>query len=86
MFVGKKKGGFYYIPSATQQEVLTAKGKEFYFKLPKSGTNSREVEISKLALLECIAHKNTLKIPIFWKRTNNLKHSPYDKYVELWQS
>ncbi|WQU89555.1 ThaI family type II restriction endonuclease [Helicobacter pylori] len=81
-----KEGGFYYIPSATQQEVLITKGKEFYFKLPKSGTNSRGVEISKLALLECIAHKDTLRIPIFWERTNNLKHSPYDKYLELWQS
>ncbi|ANH47570.1 ThaI family type II restriction endonuclease [Helicobacter pylori] len=81
-----KEGGFYYIPSAIQQGVLTTKGKEFYFKLPKSGTNSRGVEISKLALLECIAHKDTLRIPIFWERTNNLKHSPYDKYLELWQS
>ncbi|GAA9267720.1 hypothetical protein HpHA227_03990 [Helicobacter pylori] len=45
-----KEGGFYYIPSAIQQGVLTTKSKEFYFKLPKSGTNSRGVEISKLAL------------------------------------
>ncbi|MFP5990445.1 ThaI family type II restriction endonuclease [Helicobacter pylori] len=81
-----KEGEFYYIPSAIQQGVLTTKSKEFYFKLPKSGTNSRGVGISKLALLECIAHKDTLRIPIFWKRTNNLKHSPYDKYLELWQS
>ncbi|GAA7185804.1 hypothetical protein HpCS39_14900 [Helicobacter pylori] len=81
-----KEGGFYYIPSAIQQGVLTTKSKEFYFKLPKSGTNSRGAEISKLALLECIAHKDTLRIPIFWERTNNLKHSPYDKYLELWQS
>ncbi|KFH29402.1 ThaI family type II restriction endonuclease [Helicobacter pylori] len=81
-----KEGGFYYIPSAIQQGVLTTKSKEFYFKLPKSGTNSRGVEISKLALLERIAHKDTLRIPIFWERTNNLKHSPYDKYLELWQS
>ncbi|GAA9844828.1 hypothetical protein VN0594_14370 [Helicobacter pylori] len=81
-----KEGGFYYIPSAIQQGVLTTKSKEFYFKLPKSGTNSRGVEISKLALLECIAHKDTLRIPIFWEQTNNLKHSPYDKYLELWQS
>ncbi|WP_104712110.1 ThaI family type II restriction endonuclease [Helicobacter cetorum] len=81
-----KEGGFYYISSATQQEILTTKGKEFYFKLPKSGINSRGVEISKLALLECLSHKNTLKIPIFWEHTNDLKHSPYDKYLELWQS
>ncbi len=81
-----KEGGFYYIPSAIQQGVLTTKSKEFYFKLPKSGTNFRGVEISKLALLECIAHKDTLRIPVFWERTNNLKHSPYDKYLELWQS
>nr|WP_276317364.1 ThaI family type II restriction endonuclease [Helicobacter pylori] len=65
MFVEEKREGFYYVPSAIQQGVLTTKSKEFYFKLPKSGTNSRGVEISKLALLECIAHKKHAKNSYF---------------------
>lgn len=78
-------GGIYLIPKETQLEVLTKQGKDFYFKLPKQGTNPRGVEISNDAMKLLIEHNNTKKIKINYYRTDSKNYSPYDKWVDLWE-
>ncbi len=77
-------GGFYYIPKETQIEVLNILGKEKYIKLPKQGTNPRGVEMSGRAIQELLQHKNTLSIPINWKKEIS-DFKPFKRWVELWE-
>lgn len=50
-------GGFYYIPLTAQKQIFDKIGKENYIKLPKAGTNSRGVEITKEALTSLVNDK-----------------------------
>jgi hypothetical protein len=79
-------GGMYFISKETQTEILTKFGKEFYFKLPKQGTNPRGVEITNSAIDELIKHKNTKSIQIKWIRSENENYTPYDRWIELWSA
>ncbi len=79
------EGGMYLIPKNVQNEVLKKYGKEFYFKLPKQGTNPRGVEITNKAIKSLVTHKETQTIKINWFRNNNKKYNPYERWLELWQ-
>ncbi len=82
--VWDKKGIFAYIPLSVQREVLDVLTIEKYIKLPKRGTNPRGVEISSIALKECVLHDDTRKIFIDWKVSKDLDYNPYKEWVELW--
>jgi Restriction endonuclease ThaI len=58
----------------------------FYFKLPKLGTNPRGVELSTDALRQLASCAATKKIAIHWSRSPITNYTPYDRWVELWQS
>ncbi|MFH1005031.1 MAG: ThaI family type II restriction endonuclease [Bacteroidota bacterium] len=77
-------GGFYYIPKETQLEVLKNIGRETYIKLPNAGTNPRGVEMSGKAIHELLQHKNTLSIPINWKK-EIINFNPFIRWIELWE-
>ena len=55
------KGHLYYFTKNSQIEVLENIGRLKYIKLPKEGTNSRGVEISKMAIEKLSKHKDTKK-------------------------
>jgi len=76
-------GGFYLISKETQYEVLTKIGRASYIKLPKAGTNPRGVELTRQALQILLQHKDTLVIPINWKR-EKIEYKPFKRWIELW--
>ncbi|MBM3467578.1 MAG: type II restriction endonuclease subunit R [Alphaproteobacteria bacterium] len=78
-------GGMYLIPKEVQTEILSQYGKEFYFKLPKQGTNPRGVEITNKAINKLTEHNKTKMIKINWFRSENKSYTPYDKWVDLWK-
>lgn len=78
-------GGMYLISKEAQNEILEKIGKDFYFKLPKQGTNPRGVEITNEAINELAKHHTTKSIQINWTRTNNSNYNPYDRWVKLWE-
>jgi len=55
------QGAMYLINKETQLELLKKEGKEFYFKLPKKGTNPRGVEITNQAINQLVEHPSTKK-------------------------
>lgn len=79
------EGGLYLIPKEVQTEILTQYGKEFYFKLPKQGTNPRGVEITNKAINELVKHNQTKMINISWFRSDNQNYTPYDRWIDLWK-
>lgn len=79
------QGGAYLIKKESQIEILNRYGKEFYFKLPKEGTNTRGVEITKEAINELIEHSKTQVIKINWVRGKNENFTPYDRWIDLWK-
>ena len=79
-------GGVYFIPKQAQAEILQIVGKSNYFKLPKQGTNPRGVEITTDALVTLTQHRLTQKIDITWNRGNILQYTPYQRWIDLWQS
>lgn len=81
-----KEGFLSFIPKKVQSEVLKNMDLNNFFKVPPENTNPRGVEISKEALNNCVYDKNSFKIPIFWKRDENLKFDPYEKWLKLWES
>jgi hypothetical protein len=79
------KGGMYLLSKEAQKEVLLKYGKEFYFKLPKAGTNPRGVEITNQAINEIISHTTTKKIEVDWIRDKSIKYNSYERWVEKWE-
>ncbi|MFM2344974.1 MAG: hypothetical protein RLZZ210_1586 [Pseudomonadota bacterium] len=79
------EGGMYLIPKEVQLEILNEYGKEFYFKLPKQGTNPRGVEITNEAIKKLAYHKQTKIIKINWFRNNDIKYTPYDRWISFWK-
>jgi len=77
-------GGFNFIPKETQLEVLKKLGRRSYIKLPKPGTNPRGVELSGQALQRLLQHKDTLSIPINWKK-EIVDFKPFKRWIELWE-
>jgi Restriction endonuclease ThaI len=77
-------GGFFYIPLEVQLQTLNAMGKESYIKLPKAGTNPRGVEMQGEAMRQLIAHPETLKISINWKKESS-NFNTYKRWIELWE-
>ena len=77
-------GGFYLISKETQLEVLKKLGRTIYIKLPKAGTNPRGVELSGQALQKLIRHKETMTIPIDWKK-ERIDFKPFKRWIELWE-
>ena len=80
-----QSGAIYLISKDTQNKILKKHGKDFYFKLPKQGTNPRGVEITGKAINELIGHSATKSIKIIWKRDEIKLYDPYDKWIELWK-
>jgi hypothetical protein len=78
------QGAIYLLSKESQKEVLKKYGKEFYFKLPKAGTNPRGVEISNEAIRKLVDHNSTKKIDIDWKRDDTIKYNSYDRWVDEW--
>lgn len=79
------KGGMYLLSKESQKEVLEKFGKEFYFKLPKKGTNPRGVEITNQAINKLLEHSSTKKVKIDWSRDDSIEYNAYDRWVEHWQ-
>lgn len=81
-----RHGLFAYIPLNIQKQVFTELGKESYLKLPRKGTNPRGVEISTLALKECLK-RTEYKLDIHWKVDESIlsKYNPYKRWIELWE-
>ena len=77
-------GGLYLIPKEVQTEILTQCGKDFYFKLPKKGTNPRGVEITNKTINKLVNHNKTKMIEISWFRNEDIKYNPYDRWIDLW--
>ena len=81
----KAKGGMYLLSKESQQEVLQNFGKEFYFKLPKKGTNPRGVEITNQAINKLVEHSTTKMIEIDWNRDDSIEYNSYDRWIEHWK-
>lgn len=79
------KGGMYLISKESQQEVLQNFGKNFYFKLPKKGTNPRGVEITNQAINKLVKHPSTKMIEIYWNRDDSIEYNSYDRWIEHWK-
>ncbi|MBC8527268.1 MAG: ThaI family type II restriction endonuclease [Candidatus Cloacimonetes bacterium] len=77
-------GGFYYIPLEDQKGLFDRIGKERYIKLPKQGTNSRGVEITKEALSSLVEDALSKTIKIHWQRTK-IDYNPYKRWVDYWR-
>jgi len=79
------KGAMYLLSKEGQQEILSKHGKEFYFKLPKQGTNPRGVEITNEAINKLVEHPTTKKIEIDWSRDDSVDYNAYDRWVDHWK-
>lgn len=79
------KGAMYLLSKEGQQEILAQYGKEFYFKLPKLGTNPRGVEITNQAINKLVEHSTTKKVEIDWNRDESIEYNSYDRWVEKWK-
>ena len=79
------KGAMYLLSKEGQQEILSKHGKEFYFKLPKQGTNPRGVEITNEAINRLVEHPTTKKIEIDWNRDDSVDYNAYDRWVDNWK-
>ena len=77
-------GGFYYIPLEVQTRLFDRMGRLNYIKLPKPGTNPRGVEITKEALSNLIADKESKRIVINWQKTK-IKFNPFKRWIDLWK-
>ncbi|MDI6917522.1 MAG: ThaI family type II restriction endonuclease [Thermoplasmatales archaeon] len=77
-------GGFYYIPLEVQKRLFDEIGRQNYIKLPKPGTNPRGVEITKEALSNLVADKDSKRIVINWQRTK-IEFNSYKRWVDLWK-
>lgn len=78
-------GALYFLSKEGQQEILAQYGKEFYFKLPKQGTNPRGVAITNEAINKLIEHPTTKKLEIIWNRDESIKYNSYDRWLEHWK-
>ena len=77
-------GGFYYIPTMTQNKVFNNLERENYFKIPPRGTNPRGIEYSPEAFKLMLMDNNTCVIPINWKRGTNGEINIYEKWDKHW--
>ena len=57
--------------------------RDFYFKLPKTGTNPRGVEISNKAINKLVEHPTAKKIMIDWTRDETIQYNT-DLKVNFW--
>lgn len=80
-----EEGGLFLIPQEVQAEVFERLGKDQYLHLPRRGTNARGAGISSTALRELLAHKDTLRIPIKWKRYSIERLAPYKRWLDYWR-
>lgn len=74
----------YLLRKEWQLDIFNEMWNDLYLKKPTPGTNSRWVEISKEALNKVILHETTKKIPITWRRNENINYNAYDRRVDLW--
>lgn len=77
-------GGLFFFPKHAQVETLTHIGREKYMILPKAGNNPRGVEITSQALNMLARHRNSIAIPIRWKR-GHVDFDPYNRWLEYWK-
>jgi hypothetical protein len=67
-----------------QKRLFDKIGRQDYIKLPKPGTNPRGVEITKEALSNLVADKESKRIVINWQR-KKIEFNPYKRWVDLWK-
>lgn len=79
------KGAIYLLSKEGQQEIIAHYGKEFYFKLPKQGTNPRGVEITNEAINQLVEHPTTKKVEIDWNRDESIEYNSYDRWIDEWE-
>ena len=79
-----KNGGIYFIPLVVQEKIFNDLGSEFYFKLPKKGTNPRGVEFSANALKLICNSREVIKIPIFWEQ-KKLEYDIHKRWLDFWK-
>lgn len=75
--------GIYYIPVEDQIKIFEEVGRDVYLKVPKTGTNSRGVEIRKHILLKLINNGMTPQIKIGWEKSkiNDISHEEWYKDI-----
>ncbi len=59
-------------------------GRENYIKLPKAGTNPRGVEMTGQAIQVLLSERETLRIPINWRK-EIIDFKPFKRWIELWE-
>lgn len=79
------EGGLYLFTKKAQEDVLDTLTINRYFKLPKLGTNSRGIELSKDAINYLIQNELTMSIPVTWSREDITDHKTYSRWLELWK-
>jgi len=77
-------GGFYFIPLEVQTRLFDRIGRQNYIKLPKPGTNPRGVEITKEALSNLIADKESKRMVINWQKTK-IEFNSFKRWIDLWK-
>lgn len=77
-------GGFYYIPLEVQKRLFDRIGRQKYIKLPKPGTNPRGVEITKEALSNLVADKESKRMIINWQKTK-IEFNSFKRWIDLWK-
>lgn len=78
-------GKICYIPLSVQKELFDKIGKNEYIKLPKSGTNSRGIQITDNALLDLISNEHSKTIEILWNKTE-INHNIYERWINCWKN
>ena len=71
----------FYIPS----EVLNETAASFPdFLQSQRGTNNRGVKIKDSFMKQIEGHESTVKVPIFWARSEQEIQSPIVRYINYW--
>ncbi|MCK4474306.1 ThaI family type II restriction endonuclease [Candidatus Bathyarchaeota archaeon] len=59
-------------------------GRSRYFRLPKPGTKSRGVEVSKECLLRLMKDKDAKSMEIVCQRSK-IRYNPCQRWVDYWR-
>jgi len=71
----------FYIPF----EVLNESAASFpNFLQSQRGTNNRGVKIKDAFMRQIEGHENTVRVPIFWQRSDETIQSPIVRYIRYW--
>ena len=80
---GRNQDSVFYIPAEVLREVADSMPEYLY---SKTGTNNRGVKVKNAFMKEAECHKDTVRVPIDWKKTNGSFEDPIDRYVNYWKA